>query len=54
MKSSLDPRSSVGDDLLNHVFSLLHEAYTGEMIPVYDGSLIEWGLQGLPVERRQG
>ena len=24
-------------------FSLLHEIYTGEVIPVYDGSIIEWG-----------
>lgn len=24
-------------------FALLHEIYTGEIIPVYDGSIIEWG-----------
>ncbi len=24
-------------------FSLLHEIYTGEIIPVYDGSAMEWG-----------
>ncbi len=24
-------------------FSLLHEIYTGEVIPVYDGSAMEWG-----------
>ncbi|MDZ4832650.1 MAG: rhodanese-like domain-containing protein [Candidatus Melainabacteria bacterium] len=24
-------------------FSLLHEIYAGEIIPVYDGSIIEWG-----------
>lgn len=24
-------------------FSLLHEIYTGEIIPVYDGSIMEWG-----------
>lgn len=26
-------------------FSLLHEIYTGEIIPVYDGSIMEWGWQ---------
>lgn len=31
-------------------FALLHEAYTGEIVPVFDGSLMEWSLDGqLPV-----
>lgn len=25
-------------------FALLHEAYTGEVVPVFDGSLMEWSL----------
>ena len=25
-------------------FALLHEAYTGEIVSVYDGSIMEWGL----------
>jgi len=28
-------------------FSLLHEIYTGEIIPVYDGSIMEWGWRQL-------
>jgi thiosulfate/3-mercaptopyruvate sulfurtransferase len=33
------------------LFALLHEALTGEVIPVYDGSLMEWSLDPeLPME----
>lgn len=33
------------------LFALLHELYTGTVVPVYDGSLMEWSLQDdLPVE----
>lgn len=32
--------------------SLLHEIYTGEILPVYDGSMMEWSLDPeLPVHR---
>lgn len=32
--------------------SLLHEIYTGEILPVYDGSMMEWSFGGnRPVER---
>lgn len=32
--------------------ALLHEIYTGQVLQVYDGSMIEWGLDSrLPVER---
>lgn len=31
-------------------FALLHEIYTGEILPVYDGSIMEWGWHvNLPV-----
>lgn len=34
------------------LFALLHEVYTGIIVPVYDGSLMEWSLQpDLPMER---
>jgi thiosulfate/3-mercaptopyruvate sulfurtransferase len=26
------------------LFAMLHEAYTGQVVPVYDGSLMEWAL----------
>ena len=34
-------------------FSLLHEIYTGEIIPVYDGSIMEWGWQLKSKEHRR-
>ena len=31
-------------------FAILHEAYTGKTVPVYDGSLVEWhSYNALPV-----
>jgi thiosulfate/3-mercaptopyruvate sulfurtransferase len=33
------------------LFALLHEIHTGEVIPVYDGSVMEWSLHAdLPME----
>jgi thiosulfate/3-mercaptopyruvate sulfurtransferase len=26
-------------------FALIHEAYTGKIVPVFDGSIMQWGLQ---------
>lgn len=35
--------------------AMLHEIYTGEILPVYDGSLMEWSLDnGLPVHQGDG
>jgi len=32
------------------LFAVLHEAYTGQVTPVFDGSLMQWALeQDLPV-----
>lgn len=32
--------------------AMLHEIYTGDILPVYDGSLMEWSLDnGLPVDQ---
>lgn len=34
------------------LFALLHEVHTGQTIPIYDGSLMEWSLQPeLPLEQ---
>ena len=33
------------------LFALLHEIHTGEVVPVYDGSVMEWSLHdSLPME----
>jgi thiosulfate/3-mercaptopyruvate sulfurtransferase len=32
------------------LFSLLHEIYTGQVVPVYDGSLMQWSLEGEPLD----
>jgi 3-mercaptopyruvate sulfurtransferase SseA len=33
------------------LFAMLHEAYTGEIVPVFDGSLVQWSLEkDLPLE----
>jgi Rhodanese-related sulfurtransferase len=35
--------------------AMLHEIYTGDILPVYDGSLMEWSLDnGLPVHQGDG
>ncbi len=37
------------------LFALLHEVYTGQIIPVFDGSLVQWGLDfDLPVAHGPG
>lgn len=34
------------------LFALLHEAHTGQIVPVYDGSIMQWGLDPeLPLDR---